>query len=204
MIITINDKDNSNNNEILTDYLRLTAQVFVDSLATFAEHQPDSRKIDFNGFTMQAMFEEGKQLHGEDFCSPATFYRLMDEDFPDVRLPGKSRFSVCDDVCTLLHKGITSSTGDQRKQYIELRHTHILQEMKERLHYHQKILGCLEEPTKGTIFIIDSMDQTKTAVPILNPKPKQLVPDIQLKSHLTGCKVRRSLNSLHDRYEHPF
>ena len=37
MIITINDKDNSNNNEILTDYLRLTAQVFVDSLATFAE-----------------------------------------------------------------------------------------------------------------------------------------------------------------------
>ena len=74
--------------------------MFVDSLATFAEHQPDSRKIDFNGFTMQAMFEEGKQLHGEDFCSLATFYRLMDEDFPDVRLPGKSRFSVCD-VCTL-------------------------------------------------------------------------------------------------------
>lgn len=168
---------------------RLQAHVYVQSITSLAEHQPDSRKQDINGFTKHALYQEGLMMYPNDFCSASTFYRVLNEDFSDLRIPKKTRFSVCD-ICVRLKEAIsTARTPPDKEKFKELRSQHVQEQKKERIYYHQKIQASQEDPNNATSIIIDAMDQTKTSAPGFNPKPKKLS-EYQLKTHLTGSKVR--------------
>jgi hypothetical protein len=97
-----------------------------------------------------------------------TFYRIWQEEFPEVRISAAQRLGKCE-ICSSCHERILSERDKlEREKIKEERRVHLKNVKADRLEYHKYRKLGRDRPQDYTVVIIDGMDQDKTCVPNFN------------------------------------
>ncbi|XP_052789179.1 uncharacterized protein LOC128223807 [Mya arenaria] len=128
-----------------------------------------------------------EEMDQQDTISHTHFFRLWKRFVPNVIIPKRSRFTVCDTCHDIKSKLEKTTNKMERKELHQRREKHLRQQNAERSKYYKHIRKAKSQPDQYLSIILDGMDQEKTRLPHLPTTPKSLSNAWKVQFNLMGA-----------------
>ena len=132
----------------------------------------------------------------------STFYKLLktkfgprrqDKSLPWIRISRESTHSVCD-VCLGLDKFLRKTKTEAEAEYgRSLKQQHTETYSRARIAVNEYIQKALTYPKEVVAFQVDGMDSSKSQIPRLLERSKQMTGMFRLPAKITGCVTTSSM-----------
>jgi hypothetical protein len=157
----------------------------------FGDQMPDDSTVHLPDYKWKMLHRRmSQELMNARLGAPSytSWKKMIAEKLPHLRIRKYKRFSKCD-TCAQIDQELSKSTGPTKERLELLKAQHNNWQMREREKYYKhkrKSLMLWEGVNKCLTLSIDTMDNSKTALPAMAREPKEADKVGRLHTHVTG------------------